>query len=219
MPELERVLAQLEIDWPQTPAFELRARLDARGRRTRRPLVIAVAAALVIAVACALAVPQSRGAILRFLHVGGETIERVQTLPPAQVRPLRESLGFRIAAADATTLLGRPFAVRGVALYRADRVVSSLLPGNVLLSELLTGDDPILLKKLAAGGTDVEGVPVAAGVPGIWIHGGRHVFMAPQLPARFAGNTLVWQRDGITFRLEGKRLTQAAALRLARTLR
>jgi hypothetical protein len=43
--------------------------------------------------------------------------------------------------------------------------------------------------------------------------------MAPQLPPRFAGNTLVWQRDRITFRLEGKSLTRAEAARLARTLR
>ena len=59
----------------------------------------------------------------------------------------------------------------------------------------------------------------AADVPGIWIHGGRHVLLAPLLPPRYAGNTLVWQRGAITFRLEGRGLTQAGALRLARTLR
>lgn len=213
MTELEQALAGLAIDWPETPAFELRAPAP----RPRWPL--AVAAALIVAVAGAFAVPQSRGAILRFFHVGGERIERVRTLPSAEERSLRASLGSPISAAEAAALLGRPFAVGGVALYRADRVVSTLLPGDVLLSELLTGDDPILLKKFAAGGTDVEGVPVAAGVPGIWIHGGRHVFMEPALPARLAGNTLVWQRGGITFRLEGKTLTRAAALRLARPLR
>jgi hypothetical protein len=213
MTELERALAELEVDWPETPAFELRA----PARRARWPL--AIAAALVVAAACALAVPQSRGAILRFLHIGGETIERVRTLPAAQERSLRASLGFRISPAQATTLLGRPFAVPGLPLYRADRVVSTLLAGDVLLSELQTGADPIMLKKFAAGATDVEGVSVAAQAPGIWIHGGRHVFLEPTLPARFAGNTLVWQRDGITFRLEGKILTRAAALRLARPLR
>jgi hypothetical protein len=74
------------------------------------------------------------------------------------------------------------------------------------------------MKKFVAGATDVEEILLAPGLTGLWIHGGRHVFMAPQLPARFAGNTLVWQRGGITFRLEGKSLTRPAAIRLARTL-
>jgi hypothetical protein len=215
MAELERTLAELEIDWPDTPAFALSS--PAPAPRRRRPL--AVALAVVIAVACAFAVPQSRSAILRFLHLGGERIERVEKLPPAQERSLRASLGVRVTATEAERLLGQRFAVRGVPLYRAGRVVSTLLSGNVLLSEVLTGADPVLLKKYAAGASGVDFVPVAPGVQGIWLHGGRHVFIAPTLPARFAGNTLVWQRGAVTYRLEGRTLTRPAALRLARRLR
>jgi len=215
MTELERALASLEVDWPATPSFELRAPAP----RRRRQLVLAVAVALLVALACAFAVPQSRGAILRFFHIGGETIERVETLPPAAQRSLRESLGFPISRAAARRLLTRPFSVDDVQVYRTNSVVSALLPGDVLLSETHTGNDPILLKKFVSGATDVEGVSIAPRVTGLWIHGGRHVFMAPQLPPRYAGNTLVWQRDGITFRLEGKSLTRAEAVRLARTLR
>ena len=215
MTELEQALASLEIDWPATPSFELRA----PARPARRPLVIAIAVALLVAIACAFAVPQSRGAILRFFHIGGETIERVDTLPPAAERSLRASLGFRISRAQGANLLGKPFAAADVQLYRTGIVVSALLPGNVLLSEARTGDDPILLKKYVGSATDVEEVLLGPGLTGLWIHGGRHVFMAPQLPARFAGNTLVWQRGGITFRLEGRSLTRAQAVRLARTLR
>ena len=214
MTELEQALASLEIDWPATPSFELRA----PARPVRPPLVVAIAVALIIAVACAFAVPQSRGAILRFFHLGGETIERVNTLPPAAERSLRASLGFRISRAEGASLLGEPFAAADVQLYRTGIVVSALLPGDVLLSEARTGDDPVLMKKFVAGATDVEEILLAPGLTGLWIHGGRHVFMAPQLPARFAGNTLVWQRGGITFRLEGKSLTRPAAIRLARTL-
>jgi hypothetical protein len=215
MTELERALASLDVDWPATPTFELRAPAP----RPRRRFVIAIAVAVVVAVACAFAVPQSRSAILRFFHIGGETIERVRTLPPATQRSLRASLGFRIARVEATHLLGRPFAVEDVQVYRTNSVVSALLPGEILLSETHTGNDPIVMKKFVGGATDVVGVTIAPGVPGLWIHGGRHVFMAPQLPARYAGNTLVWQRGGITFRLEGKTLTQAEAVRLARRLR
>jgi hypothetical protein len=215
MTELERALASLEIDWPETPPFELRA----PARTSRRSLVLAVAVVVVIAVACAFAVPQSRSAILRFFHLGGETIERVDTLPAAAERSLRASLGLRISRAEATQLLGRQFAVDDAALYRTDTVVSALLPGDVLLSELRTGNDAIILKKYVAGATDVEEVVLRPGLTGLWIHGRRHVFLAPRLPARFAGNTLVWQRDGITFRLEGKSLSRAEAIRLARPLR
>jgi hypothetical protein len=215
MTELEQALARLEVDWPATPSFDLRAPAP----RARRTLVLGIAVAVAVAIACAFAVPQSRGAILRFFHIGGETIERVSTLPPATEQSLRATLGFRISSAEAARLLDRRFAVDDVPLYRTNSVVSALLPGDVLLSEWHTGNDPIVMKKLVGGATDVEEVVVGPGVTGLWIHGGRHVFIAPQLPARFAGNTLVWQRDGITFRLEGKSLTRAAAIDLARPLR
>lgn len=211
MSELEQALVELDVEWPATPAFDY--------RRRRRPwLVPVLAAALVLAVAAAFAVPQSRGAILRFFHLGGDRIERVQRLPSAQQRALRESLGAPTTQAVARELLGRPFGVPGARVYLAGRVVSALLPGNILLSELQTGTDPFLLKKLASAATTIESVSIA-GAPGIWIAGGRHVLLSPTLPARYAGNTLVWQRDGITYRLEGRRLELARATALAVKLR
>src|SRR5438128_12355078 len=95
--ELERELRALTVEWPQTPDFRLV--LEPR-RRSRRPLLVAVALALV-ALAAALAVPQSRGAILRFLHLGGESIQFVQTLPPARERPLEAGLGPPVSEAEA----------------------------------------------------------------------------------------------------------------------
>jgi hypothetical protein len=55
-------------------------------------------------------------------------------------------------------------------------------------------------------------------VPAIWIYG-RHTVSDPMLPIRLAGNTLVWQRGAITYRLEGRGLTLARARALARELR
>src|SRR5207253_863771 len=95
---LERELRALEVEWPPTP--ELRLVLEPRRRRSRRPLFAAVALALV-ALAAAFAVPQSRGAILRFLHLGGESIEFVQTLPHAEQRPLEAGLGRSVSEAEA----------------------------------------------------------------------------------------------------------------------
>src|SRR5205814_9693312 len=97
--DLERELRALDVEWPPTP--HLRLALEPRvRRRSRRPLVAALALALV-AIVAALAVPQSRGAILRFLHLGGESIQFVQTLPPARERPLGAGLGPPVSESEA----------------------------------------------------------------------------------------------------------------------
>src|SRR6266567_2926020 len=96
--DLERELSLLEIAWPQTPAFELRA------QRRRWPFAVAM---VVAALAAAFAVPQSRAAILDLFDFGGVTIERVQQLPPAQERPLADGLGAVVTEAQAAEALGR----------------------------------------------------------------------------------------------------------------
>src|SRR3954462_14869939 len=90
--DLERELSALHVAWPPTPAFSY-----AR-RRARWPLAVALAAAVL---AAAFAVPQSRGAILRFLHLGGVEIHFVHTLPPPRERPLSEGLGPVVTPAEA----------------------------------------------------------------------------------------------------------------------
>jgi len=211
MSELELRLQRLgpEVEWPPTPSFELRVR-----SRRRWPLVLALAALL--ALALAFAVPQSRGALLRFFHLGAASVERVETLPPADDRSLADSLGAQSTQADAAELLGRPFAFRGVRVYRSGRAVSTLLAGPLLFTELATGKDRYLIKKFAGASTHVRGVSVSAASAGLWIEGSRHVFMAPAIPPRFAGNALLWEADGITYRLEGARLTLEHALAVAR---
>jgi hypothetical protein len=166
-------------------------------------------------------VPEARSAILRFFHLGGVTVERVDTLPAAQERPLAAGLGDPVTAEEAALVLGRPFALPPTSgrpqLYERYQVVSAVLalPEPVLLSELRA--DTYLLKKLASQSTGVESVAVG-GDPGLWISGAEHVLIAPKAGPRLAGNVLVWQSGGIVYRLEGRRLTQAEALRLAREI-
>src|SRR5437764_392315 len=90
---LESELRGLTIDWPETPPL----RLELGRRRRRWPIAVALAAA---ALAAAFAVPQSRGAILRALHLGGALDQRraprgrlpAPLTPPCRERP---SLGAR----------------------------------------------------------------------------------------------------------------------------
>jgi hypothetical protein len=221
--ELERSLTLLagELDWPPTPSFELRLEPRPRPRTVRRPLALACAL-LVLAFGIAFAVPPARTAILRFLHLGGVTIERVEQLPPAQERSLRKALGLRVTPAEARVRLGfRPLLPpQPPQLYARDRTLSLLLdrPRVALLTEVQSSVDVgLLVKKVAAAATRIEPVSID-GARGYWLSGARHVLFVPGLPPRYAGNTLLWQRGDVTLRLEGN-LTKAEALALARAIR
>src|SRR5580765_1983576 len=137
--ELERELRGLDVEWPQTP--ELRLVLEPTRRRSRRPLLIAVALALV-ALAAAFAVPQSRGASLRFLHLGGDTIEFVDTLPPAEERPLTAGLGPVVSLATAREL------VPGLALPPLAEQPQLHQSGTVLSLVFRQDGRPVLLSAL-----------------------------------------------------------------------
>lgn len=222
MSELEQRLlaAGAELDWPPTPELRFPAE---RPRARRRWLVPVVVAALVAALGIALAVPGARSAILHAFHLEGVTIERVDVLPPARERPLGAGLGTRVTAEQAEQVLGRAFALPTLAgqptLRLSAGVVSTLLadPEPILLSEFRNDLGDVILKKLVGGSTGVTAVEVAGG-PGFWIAGTEHVYVAPQAPPRLAGHVLAWTANGIAYRLEGRHLTEAHALRLAREL-
>ena len=213
--DLERELRALPIEWPAAPAL----RPVLARRRRRWPLVAAIALA---AVAAALAVPQSRGAILRFFDIGADKIQFVDTLPPSEQGALDAGLGSPTTLANAQVLvptlllppLGAP-----LALHVNGPVISTVfLYGGkaVLLSEL--GSQSYFLKKLVGGQTDAKWVRVRDAY-GLWLSGKPHIFFFPREPARLAGNTLVWQGNDTTYRLEAPGLTKREALDLARLLR
>lgn len=209
-----------EIEWPQTPA--LRPELGPRRlSRPARPVAVALAV-VAVALAAALAVPQSRGAILRFLDLGTVHVEFVQRLPAAQERPLAAGLGPTVSTAAGRDLLGRPPLQPPLApappLHAQDGIASLLFLNEgdpVLLSEIRSRGR--LLKKIALTTTSVQWVR-AGGDPAIWMAGGRHVVVFPHAAPRLAGNVLIWQHQELTLRLEGAHLTLRGAVKLAKTL-
>jgi hypothetical protein len=210
-------LRSLEIAWPETPEFRFEL---APRRRARRPLAVAVVVALA-AVAAAFAVPQSRGAILRFFDIGGVTIVRVDRLPPAEERPLGAGLGPVVTPAVAAQELGHALLLPDLdpppPLHLANRIVSFVFRYRgepVLVSEFAFGHDAAVLKKVAGLATRIEPVP-----SGVWLEGAAHVYVVPNAPPRLAGNVLLLQRGDVTLRVEGKVLTKADALGLARGIR
>jgi hypothetical protein len=222
--DLARELSSLaeHVDWPATP--ELRLELEPRApRRSRRPLYAALAFAAIVALTAAFAVPESRGAILRFLHLGGVTIERVDTLPPAEQRPLEAGLGRPVTLAGAKRLLGHELLLPDVSPLpqlhlQGSNIVSMVFQHDgepVLLNEFGFGGG--FLKKFAAGGTSIQDGGMGD-VPSLWISGETHDVFFPGSSPRLAGNVLVWEAEGVTYRLEGHSLSQADAVSLARSL-
>ena len=86
----------------------------------------------------------------------------------------------------------------------------------MLLSEVR--GEGVFLKKLVGSQTNVRFIRVRDEFSGLWLAGHPHVFFFPREPARLAGNTLVWQGIGATYRLEAPGLTQQDALDLAASL-
>jgi hypothetical protein len=195
------------------------ARIEPRPQRQpRRPLLL-LAAVLAAAALAALAVPQARSALERWLGIGSARIERTETLPHATGGPLVS--GQRTSAKAAESWIRHrllyPHALGEPTELRVDWGLSVVAlrwaePG-VRLLELESGR--IYLQKLVGGNTSVERVTVN-GRPGYWI-GGRHVAFFDLQQPRWVGPALLWEQDGLTLRLDGPR-TQAGALRIARTI-
>jgi hypothetical protein len=236
MNEMERRLLALgpELELPPEPdvAAAVIARLEERGRRPLPWRRVAIALALVaVAIGAAFAVPQARSTILRWFHLRGATIERVETLPPAVERSQAGGLGQPSPLAEAERIVGfdlelPPFEGSGPKrAYVLDGVLASVIVHahgrSVLLSEFRSSDFDFL-KKVTDGETSVEPVRID-GDPGLWVEGPRHALIYPggfsdRRPILIHGNVLLWVHGDLTLRLEGK-LTKAQALRLARSTR
>jgi hypothetical protein len=230
--ELEQRLVTLgrELELPAEPdvaPFVLR-RLEGRRPFPWRPVALAFALAA-IAVGTAFAVPQARSAILRFFHLGGASVVRVETLPQAVERSKAGGLGEPLTRPEAERRIGFELVLPPV---RGDGPKRVYVLGSSLASVLLDADGrPVvlsefsshegMLRKLVSENTSVEPVRVA-GAPGLWVQGPPHVLTYfdrdlgfQQRPILIHGNVLLWTHGQLTLRLEG-RLTKAQALELAR---
>jgi hypothetical protein len=231
MTELEHALLALGRDLEVPAAPDLRDAVRARvERRSRRRRILAIAVALVVvAVGIAFVVPPARSAILRFFHIGAATVERVETLPPAQQRGLVSGLGPGRSRAAAERIAGFPMVLppfqqgrTPTRFYAVPRVIAAPFRYHgkrVLLAEL-DGQQAFLTKKYASGATTVEPATVSGAYFGLWLSGGPHVVLWStgtrdrRATTRLAGNVLLWQTATRTYRLEGP-LGRDEALRLA----
>jgi len=234
--ELELRLLALghELDVPVAPdlAPAVRARLEERPGRPfpwRRAAALALAV-LVVAVGVAFAVPQARTAVLRWFHLGGVSVERVESLPPGVERTKAVGLGRPMTRMQAEQLLGFRLALPPLegnpTVYVLDGSLATVIVrayGRPILLSQFRSPQVEALKKLAVDKTTIEPVQVD-GRPGLWLEGGPHTltYLSRDLSFRqrtvlIHGNVLVWVREGVTLRLEGK-LTRAQALSIGRRI-
>lgn len=214
------------IDWPPPVDFTTRLRLDPPVRRSWQPRIAWMAAVLVLMLVILL-VPTARQAVANLLAVAGIHIEfgDAANLPP----PTNLAPGQQVdmeAASDAVDFailkpatLDPPTAVHllqwelGTQVFLA-WAASDQLPEvgdsgtGLLLAEFRADLDEEFFGKIVLEGTTVDRV-IVNGVPGFWLGGAPHVFLFEtgrrDLVAdgtRLTGNVLIWEAEGITYRLE-----------------
>jgi hypothetical protein len=229
MSSLEQRLQALgrELAFPPEPDLTVSWRSAARPFPWRW---LALAAAL-LALAAAFAVPSARTSILRFFHIQGATVERVETLPPAQERSSASGLGRRVSLDGAERLVGFSLLLPPLegepTVHLLDGVLATVVlrvDGRPVLLSEYAARDYSLLKKSVGDKTHVEPVRVV-GEPGLWVQGPPHTltyFSAGgefrQRTVKIRGNVLLWTHGPVTVRLEG-RISKAQALRVARRIR
>jgi hypothetical protein len=221
-----------ELAYPPEPdlAPAVLARLDRKPFPWRRvALAIAV---LAVALAAALAVPQARTALLRWFHLRGVTVERVDTLPPAVERSQARGLGRPLSRKEAEHELGVRLALPPLAGGEPKRVyvlagafATVILhdQGHALLLSEFRATRYELLKKLV-GSKSVIAPATVNGARGLWLEGPPHTLTYVdrfgefrEKAERIHGNVLLWNRGELTLRLEGK-ISKARALQLARLI-
>jgi hypothetical protein len=94
---------------------------------------------------------------------------------------------------------------------------------GIVVTQFSAGIGPETFEKVIHGGTRVEQVAVG-GTTGYWIDGGEHFFYfrtadgnVLETTIRMVGNTLMWERDGLTLRIEGAP-SLADAVRIAESM-
>jgi hypothetical protein len=233
--ELELQLRALaaDIDFPEAPALApaVRARLGRPRRRRRLVLALAVVA---VAVAGIVAVPSARTTVERWLGFGEVRIRFVDRLPRRPVSP-NAQLGEAVSVGEARRhvpfgivvpprSLGEPAVY--VQQYLAGGIVSFVYGtkerARLIISEVGGDYRPYIQKTIAAASRSVTETKVN-GRQALWIEGAHYVEFADSggaftsVPAQLAGRVLLWERDGVTYRIEGE-LTLDQARKVAESL-
>lgn len=217
-----------------------------RARTWLRPVLALTFAVIAFLAAGAVLFPGARQAVADWLGISGIEIRvedevHAPTTDPSLALELQlgEAVSFEEAQNRVDFEVARPSRVEG-----SPRVFFSSTPGEgavslvyppggglpetsqigvgLLLTQFEARLDEVLIKKVATGGARVR--PVEIGEGGYWIEGSPHTirYVGPdgetlEDQVRLADDTLVWEEDGVSYRLESA-LELREALAMARSL-
>ncbi len=225
------------LSWPEpkdvAPEVSQRLRAGRRGWSSGKWTLVAAALVLLLAAGSLSALPNVRRAVADWLGLPGVRIERVDSgrdLPSPAVTP---ELGSRVSVAEAAAAvpfdLVEPRPIRGLEIYLDGDAVTFVRRApsgdiELLITQFEGTLDRELVEKVLTRGSRLRGV-VIGGRQGYWIAGDPHtvLYVDPfgeirENTVRLAGNTLLWQRDRLTLRLEGAADLRRALL-IARSLK
>ena len=211
-------------------------------RRTLAPIAATLA---VILVAALLLTPRFADALGHLLSIPGVQIYQVPQSPTARPNASAPTFaGQRVATAAAASriagftvrtpaALGEPSAiyvetapVRVTIVYASVKgiPVSSQAGVSALVVEFKGTIETQIMAKAIGPGTSLDAVPLGSGVA-YYLSGQPHQFfffdpagnLQPET-LRLAGNTLLWEQDGYTYRLEAQ-VSRDEAVRIASSFR
>lgn len=165
-------------------------------------------------------------AVPRATFAGGlTTLDEARRRADFTVRaPTDPRLGAPDEVYRSLTTTGSHDVVTLVYASRAGIPVSREAGVSALVVEFRGRVDETLFGKVAGAGTRIEDVTVNGG-RGFWIEGEPHLFFYRDEAGniwsdtlRLAGNTLLWEQDAITYRLEAQ-VSREDALRIAASFR
>lgn len=231
---LRAVGTRLDVPAPPDVTAAVLSRLDEKPRPRIVYRLVAAGIAAVVALATAMVVsPAVRAAVYDLLRIGGVEIHENQPAPvsptPSVDPPLpgerdvslaeaRRAVGFPLRL---PAKLGAPATVRLIDGARVVSMAFGSAHGQVRVDEFDGGLDPMFTKFASAD--DVHHVTVSGG-PAVWVDRPHPVLYTDrdgnlrEESARLAGSTLIWESDGVTYRVEGE-LTRHQAIEIAESLR
>ena len=233
VPALEDLGSMLAF--PETPAFDgiLPALPDRVAPARRRRPWLAIAAAIAAVVALVMTVPPARRAVADLLGIGAVRVTIVDELP--ETTAFKADLGTLVSLDEAAAAAPFPLLVPGgvepdhVFLRDIDLVTVSQMFGTgnsprLMLTQIGGAADRQVIEKTVPGGGTVEHVRVGDS-EGLWLSGAPHTvsFITSQggrIPdgPRLAGNTLIYEQDGVTIRIEAD-VDLPTALSIAESLK
>src|SRR5262249_14416240 len=223
-PALDAALGELDLSSAVTRRLRETTRRRVPQHARRRRVVLALIAT--VAVTVTLAIPSARAAVTSFFDIGAVHVREqpppgpvagplvlgeLTTLDAAKLRmPAVVPTARGFASPEEVWFDGRTGGVTSL-VYRAEPGLPAArhTAGIGLLVQEFTGDGSGFLNKYL--GNDARAERVAVGrYDGVFITGGDHFVAYEDATGtghteggRLAGNTLIFQREGLTIRIEG----------------